>query len=201
MIAQAPIYDAFFWTAERLGMARRRRRLLAETSGRVLEIGAGTGLNLDFYPESLDRLVLTEPDPAMVSRLTRRAARRPDAEVVEAGAEALPFEDVSFDYVVSTMVLCTVPDPAACVAEIERVLRPGGRLLFIEHVRADRRGLARRQDRLDPLWTKMALGCHCNRPTHALLEDSELTIERLEPAVWYGMPRLIRPLVVGNATS
>src|SRR5215210_3378008 len=133
----AALYDPFFWVAERAGMAARRRALVAQAHGRVLEIGAGTGLNLRHYPDGLD-LVLTEPDDAMAERLRARVAalgRR--AAVVPAGAEALPFADDSFDTIVSTLVLCTVPDQPAALREVARVLRPGGRLLFAEHVRSD----------------------------------------------------------------
>ncbi len=198
---QPIVYDGFFWLAERLGMASRRRRVLSAARGYVLEIGAGTGLNLPFYGAAVDRLVLSEPDPAMAARLVERTNREArSVEVIEAGAERLPFPDDSFDTVVSTMVLCTVEDPAAALAEIARVLRPGGRLLFVEHVRGDRR-LARRQDRVDPLWTRVALGCHCNRATPETLSASPLRIERLEGATWRGMPRIIRPLVVGEAVA
>src|SRR5215210_5440442 len=119
----AALYDPFFWVAERAGMAARRRALVGQAHGRVLEIGAGTGLNVRHYPDGLD-LVLTEPDEAMAERLRARA-------------EALPFADDSFDTVVSTLVLCTVPDQPAALREIARILRPGGRLLFAEHVRSD----------------------------------------------------------------
>jgi ubiquinone/menaquinone biosynthesis C-methylase UbiE len=134
---QSLIYDPFLALGERRGMAAHRRALLAGARGRVLEVGAGTGLNLAFYPASLDELVLTEPDAAMRARLRRRVARRrPHATVAADRAEALPFADGSFDTVVCTLVLCTVPDPAAALAEFRRVLAPDGRLLFIEHLRA-----------------------------------------------------------------
>ena len=180
-------------------MAARRRALLAGARGRVLEIGAGTGANLDAYPAGIDALILTEPDAAMRARLRRRVERgsRP-ATVVDAGAEALPFPDAKFDTVVSTLVLCTVPDAHAAVRELRRVLRPGGQLLFLEHVRADEPRLARRQDRLATPWRAFAAGCHCNRPTLALLR-SEFPVVAAEPALWRGMPRIVHPLVAGHA--
>ena len=130
-------YDPFLAAAERRGLARERARLLGTLRGRVLEIGAGTGLNVPHYPPDAD-VVYTEPDPHMAARLRRRGV-----EVVEAGAESLPFEDASFDFVVSTLVLCTVPDVPATLAEVRRVLKPGGQLVFIEHVRAEPGHVAR----------------------------------------------------------
>src|SRR3954451_8011901 len=162
----AAVYDPFLALGERRGMSDRRRELLAGAAGRVLEIGAGTGANVSAYPGALDALVLTEPDPGMARRLERTVARhRPDAQVVRVGAAALPFPDGAFDVVVSTLVLCTVADPTAAVTEVRRVLRPGGRLLYLEHVRAEDARLALRQDRLAPPWRAFAAGCRCNRNT------------------------------------
>lgn len=131
------IYDPFLWLGERRGMARRRRELLARAQGRVLEIGAGTGLNIRHYRHSIEALVLTEPLEPIARALERRVQRLGcPAEVRRAPAEALPFDRASFDTVVSTLVLCTVQDQALALNEIARVLRPGGRLLFIEHLRS-----------------------------------------------------------------
>jgi ubiquinone/menaquinone biosynthesis C-methylase UbiE len=189
--AGALLYDPFLALGERRGMAAHRRALLAPLRGRVLEVGAGTGLNLPHYPKGLD-LVLTEPDPSMARKLRRRAP------VVAAPAEALPFEDGSFDTVVSTMVLCTADDPVAAVREIRRVLRPGGRLVFIEHVRAESPRLARWQDRLAAPWRAFAVGCRCNQPTLDLLRR-ELRVGEVRRAGWRGMPALVRPLAIGEA--
>jgi ubiquinone/menaquinone biosynthesis C-methylase UbiE len=195
----AHVYDPFLALAERRSMAAHRQSLLAHAAGRVLELGAGTGLNLPHYPPHIRELVLTEPEPAMRARLERRVLRaaRP-AAVVAASADALPFEDGSFDTVVSTMVLCTVPDPAAAVTEVRRVLAPGGRLLFVEHVRAVSGRLARWQDRLAGPWAAFAQGCRCDRATDELLAR-ELRIEGLSRARWSGMPALVHPLIVGHA--
>src|SRR5215207_7092284 len=134
----AAIYDPFLALGERRGMRERRLCLLREARGTVLEIGAGTGLNLAHYPRGLDELILSEPVDSMArcldSRLRRSGVR---GSVLRAGAEALPVATSSIDTVVSTMVLCTVPDPEAALGEIRRVLRPDGRLLFCEHVRSD----------------------------------------------------------------
>jgi SAM-dependent methyltransferase len=193
----ALIYDPFLALGERRGLAAQRRQLLAPLSGRVLEVGAGTGLNLRHYPRAVE-LVLTEPELAMHARLRRRAARRA-ATVVAAPAEALPFPDASFDVVVSTMVLCTVDDPAAAVRELRRVLRPDGRLVFIEHVRADSARLARWQDRLERPWRAFAAGCRCNQPTLAVLERGGLRVGTVHRAGWRGMPAIVRPLAIGEA--
>ena len=195
----AAVYDSFLALGERRGMSEQRRALLTAAAGRVLEIGAGTGANLTAYPPDLDALVVTEPDPGMARRLKRNVARhRPDAQVLCVGAAALPFTDGAFDVVVSTLVLCTVPDPASAVAEARRVLRPGGRLLYLEHVRAEDARLARRQDRLAAPWRAFAAGCRCNQSTL----DVVGAVFELEPptrATWRGMPSIVHPLVTGAA--
>ena len=195
----AAIYDPFLWFGERLGMRARRRHLLGLARGRVLEIGAGTGLNLSHYPDEIDELVLVEPGQPMADRLEhRRSKLGRAARIVNAPAEALPFEDGSFDTVVSTLVLCTVADPARALAEVRRVLRPGGRLLFCEHVRSDSARAARWQDRLADAWAGFADGCRCNRDTLATI-SSQLDVATVERARWRGMPSLVRPLVLGQA--
>jgi ubiquinone/menaquinone biosynthesis C-methylase UbiE len=191
----ASLYDVAFHRGERAGMADRRRRLLATAQGRVLEIGAGTGLNLPYYTDAVADLVLTEPEAPMARRLAKRA---PGHEIVSARAEALPFADASFDTVVSTLVLCTVEDPDRALAEARRVLRPGGRLLFIEHVRAEG-ALARWQDRLDGVWRHVGNGCHANRDTLTALGTNGFAVSDVETATWRKMPRLIRPLIQGYA--
>jgi ubiquinone/menaquinone biosynthesis C-methylase UbiE len=195
----AVVYDPFLWLGERRGMRDRRRRLLATATGRVLEIGAGTGLNLDHYPSTVTELVLTEPDSPMRRRLQHRVADsvRP-VHVSDASAEALPFPDGSFDTVVSTMVLCTVSDPATALSEVRRVLRPDGRLLFCEHVRADTPRLARWQRRLASPWAVFAQGCRCDRPLDDLIA-AELTVHRSDAERWRGMPAIVGPLAVGEA--
>jgi ubiquinone/menaquinone biosynthesis C-methylase UbiE len=200
--ASSALYDPFLWVAERRGIARRRESLLSWASGDVLELGAGTGLNLDHYPAGIEQLVLTEPVAPMVSRLERRAKRSGhDVRVVVAPAEELPFEDDSFDTVVSTFVLCTVDDPRKATSEIARVLRPGGQLLFLEHVRSDSARLARWQDRLHRPWHAFAAGCHANRPTVDMLRESSLRVHDVEHDRWKWMPALVRPLAIGVANA
>ena len=133
----AALYDRGLKATEEGGLGRMRAELLAGAGGRTIELGAGTGVNLDLYPEAVTELVLVEPDPHMGKRLRERLERSArEATIAPNPAEDLPFASDSFDTAVATLVLCTVPDPAAAVAELERVLKPGGRLLFIEHVRA-----------------------------------------------------------------
>jgi SAM-dependent methyltransferase len=197
----ALLYDPFFWLAERAGLAARRRALVQRAHGRVLEIGAGTGLNLRHYADDAE-LVLTEPDAAMAGRLRRRVAqgRRP-ATVVLAPAEALPFADGEFDTVVSTLVLCTVPDQAAALREIRRVLRPGGQLLFMEHIRSESPRWARWQDRLNRPWRAFAEGCNCNRPTLDVIDSGPLALREVRRGVIPAMVPLIRPLATGSAVA
>jgi SAM-dependent methyltransferase len=196
----AALYDRFLWFGEKRGMARLRRDLLAGARGAVLEIGAGTGLNLPHYPADLDRIVLAEPGERMGGHIDLgRAAAGVPTDLVRAPAEYLPFADASFDTVVSTLVLCTVADPRRAVAEVARVLRPGGRLLFLEHVRADpglRRTLQRRSARP---WSGFADGCRCDRETLATIE-TRMRIESVEQGAWRGMPGIVKPLVWGSAT-
>jgi ubiquinone/menaquinone biosynthesis C-methylase UbiE len=195
----AATYDPFLWIGERAGMRRHRHDLLAQARGMTLEIGSGTGLNLVHYPDDLDGLVLAEPDPSMRKRLDN-AVRRSErtAQVIDAGAEQLPFGDATIDTVVSTLVLCTVDAPQAALREIGRVLRPDGQLLFIEHVRSESPALARWQDLLARPWQRFAEGCRCNRATLELMDACGFRLDA-HPAAWRAMPPIIRPLVVGRA--
>jgi ubiquinone/menaquinone biosynthesis C-methylase UbiE len=196
----AAAYDRSFEATEAAGLRQMRRRLLSDAEGRVLELGAGTGANLDLYPGNVGELVALEPDPHMAKRLraTVGASSR-QASVSEAGAERLPFEDSSFDTVVSTLVLCTIPDPARALAETARVLRPGGRLLFLEHVRSEDPGIARWQDRLEKPWRFLGDGCHCNRDTVATIAASPLQLGAVDGGELPKAPPIVRPLVRGSA--
>jgi ubiquinone/menaquinone biosynthesis C-methylase UbiE len=189
-------YDRFLSASEKAGLRDLRREVLSQASGRTLEVGAGTGLNLDLYPDSVTELVLTEPDRFMASRLR---AKHPSAQVIEAPGESLPFDDDSFDTVALTLVLCTAPDPPGVLREIARVLRPGGRFLFLEHVRAQEPKLARWQDRLHGPWYLFGDGCHCNRDTLAAIEGSPLTVEQTERGELPKAVPLVRPLLRGAA--
>jgi len=196
----APAYDRMSRKSEEAGLGAMREGLLADADGRVLEIGAGTGVNFPHYGDSIESLVVTDPEPPMLRRLRERAREQaPHAEVLQAPAEDLPFDDASFDTVVSTLVLCGV-DQERSLGEVRRVLRPGGRLLFLEHVRSDEPGLARFQDRINWL-NRFIVGCECNRRTLAAIEAAGFTISRVEHATIPEAPKFVRPLIVGAAVS
>jgi ubiquinone/menaquinone biosynthesis C-methylase UbiE len=191
-------YDRTLAATERAGLTDLRRQVVGRASGRVLEIGAGTGLNLPLYADDVE-LVLSEPEAPMAARLRRRlASQGRRAEVVQAPGERLPFPDGSFDTVVGTLVLCTVPDVAATLAEARRVLRPGGSLLFLEHVRSDDPAVARWQDRLHPLWVRFGHGCRCNRDTLSTLQGAGFAVEA-EHGRMPKAPFWVRPLIWGTA--
>lgn len=204
------IYDRCTAATERACFQAWRADLLADVTGDVLEIGAGTGHNLAHYGPGVTRLVVTDPEPAMLDRLRRKLATVPvgssssDVEVVvqRASADALPFPDHSFDVIVTTLVLCSVPDQPAALAEVRRVLRPGGRLVFLEHVAAD--GRPRRlawQHRVEPVWKRVVGGCHLTRRTAEAiaasgfeLDETDVTRESARKAA-----PVVRPTVRGVA--
>jgi ubiquinone/menaquinone biosynthesis C-methylase UbiE len=197
----AALYDRMLARDEQRWLGDTRRRLLGEARGRTLELGAGTGLNAAHYPDAVEALTLTEPFGPMADRLRERYERlRPElgADVIETPAERLPFDSGRYDTVVSTLVLCTVEDPEATLAEVARVLRPGGSLLFFEHVRATEPSLAKWQDRLHGPWFAFGHGCHCNRDTLAAIERSPLEVERVvrdrSPS-----PAIVSPTIEGRA--
>jgi SAM-dependent methyltransferase len=197
----AAAYDCAFDAIERAGLSDMRGELLAGARGRTLELGAGTGLNLRHYPGDEITLVLTEPEEPMVRRLERRVEQvRPSATVMRASADRLPFADGSIDTVVSTLVLCTVPDQGAALREIHRVLAAEGTLLFLEHVRSDDPRVTRWQDRLQPLWVHLGHGCHCNRDTLAAIRAAGFDVD-VEHGQLPKAPALIRPLIVGRART
>jgi ubiquinone/menaquinone biosynthesis C-methylase UbiE len=199
----AALYDRMLARAEHAGLAERRAELLDGLNGEVLEIGAGTGLNLARYPATPDSLVLVEPDPHMAKRLRDRLASEPPsfpARVIEASAEELPFADDSFDAVVSTLVLCTVDSPQRAAAEIARVLRPGGELRLIEHVRDPHSsGRARAQDLLERPWGWVAGSCHPNRDTRATLDAAGFDMAEVSEGEFDAAGPLIKPLIAGRA--
>ena len=197
---RAALYDAMNARFERAHGRELRRRQLAPARGAVLEIGGGTGANLPHYPATVERLVLSDPDAAMLDRARRRRSEGAhDVELVAARAEALPFADDAFDTVVTTIALCTVADQAAALREIRRVLHPGGQLLFAEHVRAADPKLARWQDRLERPWGVIADGCHPNRDTLGALEAAGFAVEVAEQGELPLVPRLVKPYIVGRA--
>lgn len=198
----ALFYDRFVMGAPQdAGLDELRREALAPATGEVLEIGAGTGLNLEAYPrEGITRLVCTEPSEPMARQIAGKAGQAPiGPEVVDASAGSLPFPDSSFDTVAGTLVFCEVPDPAAALDEIARVLRPGGSFCFLEHVRSDDPGLAARQDRWAPAWRLVSGGCNCNRETLAAIEASPLEVVEVRQERFPKAPRIVKPMILGRA--
>jgi ubiquinone/menaquinone biosynthesis C-methylase UbiE len=194
----AALYDTVSKGSEAAGLREERRQLLASAEGATIEIGAGTGLNLDHYPDAVTRLVLTEPDKFMRRKLGERVeSSGRAAEIVDAPVESLPFPDGTFDTAVVTYVLCSVPSQEAALAEIARVLKPGGRLLFLEHVRSADPKVARSQDRIRPLYN--IVGCNPNRATLAAIEASTLTVESVKHGEVPKAPKVERPMIVGTA--
>lgn len=173
-VEQIPwLYDALCAVLDRAGLARWRRWLAGDARGRILEVGCGTGRNLPLYPPA-GRVIGIDPALDALRRARRRAPRVP---LVAGDAAALPFRDGVFDTVVSSLVFCSVADPARGLAETRRVLARGGQLRMLEHVRSRRPWQARWQDRLQPLWTRVSGGCHPNRDTEASVEAAGFRIE------------------------
>lgn len=197
-------YDRLTGRMEDAWLRAARSELLADLSGTVLELGAGTGRNLDHYPDSVERLILTEPTAAMRDLLRTRVAevgRSFDVEIVDAMADRLPYSDGTADAVVSTLVLCSVPALGPAVAEIRRVLRPGGELRLIEHVAAERGWAHRLQTRLDPVWTWLEGSCHLDHETRTALAAGGFDVSGVSESVQRGMPPLFHRIARGVAVS
>jgi ubiquinone/menaquinone biosynthesis C-methylase UbiE len=195
-------YDRVMAGPEKATLARHRQALIPQARGRVLEVGGGTGANLPFYADGVETLTLTEPEAPMIRRLQRKLREaRPGAQVLRAPAEDLPFEDSSFDVAVSTLVLCTVEDQPRAARELRRVLKPGGKLLLIEHVRSDDPRLARWQDRLNGLQLRLGHGCNCNRSTLDTIGAAGFSVTQLERDTMRKAPPIVRPLVVAVAEA
>ena len=175
----ARMYLRFSPSADEHGEVEYRRETLAGLSGRVIEVGAGNGLNFAHYPSEVERLLAVEPEPILREAALEAAPKAPiPIEVVDGVADRLPAEDDSFDAAVACLVLCTVPDQAAALSELRRVLRPGGELRFYEHVIAHKPGMARFQRFADrTFWTHISGGCHLTRDTGAAIESAGFTIE------------------------
>lgn len=192
--------------AEKAGQREMRAQLVADARGRTLEIGAGSGLNLAHYPERVTELVLSEPSLHMLEQLRSQIRVQPPRvsswELVQAGAEELPFDDGSFDTAVGTYVLCSVEDPARVLREVSRVLRPGGHYLYLEHVHAgEGTVLGRFQDLVEVPHRYIAAGCHPNRRTEHLLEASPLAVQRLSHGKMARSPPTVSRIIVGSARA
>jgi ubiquinone/menaquinone biosynthesis C-methylase UbiE len=197
-------HDLFTAGAERRLFGPRRRELLSGARGRVLDVGAGTGANLPHLPhmpEPVSELVLLDPSAGMLERAYRRAeGLGVPVRLVDSGAEHVPFDDETFDTVIFTLTLCTIPDPAGALREAHRILRNDGRMLVFEHVRAHETGLAKWQDRWTPLWKVINNGCHPNRDTRGAIETAGFHFEHIEEFEEARIPlRIVQPQLTGTA--
>ena len=181
---------------------RQRAKIVPRAQGRVLEIGIGTGRNLPFYDKSrLTQLYGLDPAAQMHPKARQRMlAAGLEVELLELPAEKIPMLDASFDTVITTFTLCTIPDAVAALREMRRVLKPGGRLLFCEHGTAPDASVRRWQDRLTPLWKPLAGGCHLNRDIPALLREGGFHIDDMEQLYLPG-PRPLTYNYWGSATA
>jgi len=197
-------YPKVVGRAEEAGQAETRRELLSEASGRTLEIGAGSGFNLPHYTAAVTELVVSEPSPHMREHLRRRLESHPPPvgawELADASAEHLPFDDMSFDTVTGGFIMCSIPDPERALSEIARVLKPGGRYIFLEHVHAgDGTMLGRFQDLIEIPHRYIAAGCYPNRRTWETIEASPLEVERLDRGEQPKAPPSVKPTILGSA--
>jgi ubiquinone/menaquinone biosynthesis C-methylase UbiE len=187
---------------DRAGMAERRHALVADLSGHVLEVGAGSGDVFAHYPDAVTRVTAVEPEPHLRNRARQRAGEVPaPIEVVDGVADRLPVQRASVDAVVASLVLCTVPDVDAALHEIRRVLRPGGRLRFLEHVRAESPRLARVQGLLDAtVWPRIAGGCHTGRDTVTAITWAGFHVDHLDRFLFPARRGPVSLHVIGTAT-
>jgi ubiquinone/menaquinone biosynthesis C-methylase UbiE len=164
-----------------------REQVIGAAEGRVLEIGIGSGLNLPFY-RNVSEIIGLEPVPRLIA-MARQAAQKTSTPVtfIEGSAAAIPVEDRSIDTVVTTWTLCTIPDAARALSEMKRVLKPSGRLLFVEHGMAPEAGVRSWQNWLTPAWKRISGGCHLNRPIRSMIEAAEFDFERLETGYMVGL--------------
>jgi ubiquinone/menaquinone biosynthesis C-methylase UbiE len=186
-------------TMRRRDLAAYRSRVIPAANGRVLEIGIGSGFNLPFYSRDVERLVGLDPSPKLLSMVRRNLRPNdPSIELIEGSAEAIPLESNSVDTVVTTWTLCSIPDAARALREMHRVLRPTGRLLFIEHGRAPEANVRWWQDRLTPAWKRIGGGCHLNRAIQTLIEDAAFRFDRFETGYMRG-PKPLTFMYEGTA--
>lgn len=196
----ASVYNSVMAGAEDACLREWRASLLGGLRGRVLEIGAGTGASIPCYPAAVEQLVLAEPDPHMRRQLQARVAEHRHIRVIDDAVEQLSEPDASFDAVVSSLVLCSVTTVPRALAEIRRVLRPGGELVFLEHVAAhDNPRRLRWQRRVEPIWRRVAGNCHLTRDTERAILDAGFEIEHIERESVRKVVPLVRPSIRGRA--
>jgi ubiquinone/menaquinone biosynthesis C-methylase UbiE len=188
------------WSMRQETLTPYRRRITSSAEGRVLEIGIGSGLNVPLYGDRVTQVIGVDPSPRLLS-MARNAATETECPValLEGSAETVPVEDHSIDTAVTTWTLCTVPDVSAALHEMHRILKPSGRLLFVEHGLAPDVKVRRWQDRLTPVWKRIGGGCHLNRPIRELIEGAGFRIERLETGYMQG-PKPMTFMYEGSAT-
>ncbi|MEQ1407577.1 class I SAM-dependent methyltransferase [Neorhizobium sp. Rsf11] len=175
-----------------------RERVIGAAEGRVLEIGSGSGLNLPFYGARVREILALEPSPNLLALARSAPQSAMPVRFIEASAEAIPLDDGSVDTVVTTWTLCTIPGAAAALSEMRRVLKPGGKLLFVEHGRSPDRGVRWFQDGLTPVWRRISGGCHLNRPIRSMIEDGGFRIDRVETGYMPG-PKPMTFMYEGSA--
>lgn len=198
----AKIYDRSMRKAEERCLREWREGLLGDLSGDVLEIGCGTGVNLDYYPDTIKQLTVLEPDVNMRKKIREKISTKKynPIEILGASAEAIPVKEASYDVVVSTLVLCSVEHPDKALSEIHRVLRPNGKLIFIEHVAASNNPKRLKwQHRLEPLWKKIACGCHLTRNTEETIIKAGFKVDKITHQSIRGVPPIVRPSIKGIA--
>lgn len=198
----ARVYSRMSASMEAAGVAEHRGRLLAGLVGRVVEVGAGNGLNFSHYPDTVTEVIAVEPESYLRARAELAAQNAPvKVTVVDGDAERLPLGDASVDAAVTSLVLCSVTDPTAALTEIRRVLRPGGELRFYEHVLADNAGLARLQRLVDPVWSRFAGGCRLTRNTLEAVQAAGLIVDECEQFLFEPclLAKLAAPHILGRA--
>ncbi len=205
----SPLYERWVFSpllsmADR-ALAGARAELLQQAEGRVLELGIGSGCSLRYYTASVTELVGLEPSEALLTQCRKRLEQVPEApptKLLEGDAESLPWQDDCFDAVVAFLVFCTIADPARAAREMRRVLRPGGRLIFFEHVRAPEAKLARWQENLNPIWSRMACGCQLNRDTRQCFEQAGFDMSAVQVHRHPDIPLpLVKPVIEGVVSA
>jgi len=198
----AKFYDSAIKKVEENCLSHWRRELLGNLSGDVLEIGSGTGVNLKYYPKTVNKLVLTEPDSNMRHILNKRIEEsdRDNISMAHYHAESIDLPDESFDYVVSTLVLCSVKNPLNSLTELKRILRPNGQLILMEHVAADDNPkLLNWQKTVEPFWKWIGCNCHLTRQTEILIKQAGFNSIQIEKVSMLGAPSLVKPMIKGIA--